>query len=392
MVNKSMNLSQLQFILQNDQWIRVTLSNPASEKAELRTIILRRMKDGSQIVLTNRFAQRDETKNLSADQAQHMLLAIVHTKVYRSIFIRTMDVEYSYQINDKGQERIHTEAITHVVEETHNRQKRRAIAPSAPYLQALGISSTNGQVHARQQDKYRQINHYIELLRPEIDKLHLSERLHVIDMGCGKGYLTFALYDYLSSHMDLPVYVTGVELRQQLVEQTNVIAESCGYQGLTFEAGTIDSYAMTSPDVLIALHACDTATDDAIYAGIESDIPLIVTAPCCHKELRPPLDHLTVDHPDHFIIRHGIFSFRMNEMLTDSIRCMLLEAHGYKVKVIEFIPISHTPKNIMIIARKVRRTSDEMTKKWREIDDVLKRYQIKSQHLYQKLMSGRVGR
>jgi SAM-dependent methyltransferase len=195
------------------------------------------------------------------------------------------------------------------------------------------------------QDKFKQINKYVEIIDGILKSVEKDDALSVVDMGSGKGYLTFALYDYLKSRQNGQIKVTGVEFRPDLVEKCNKIATDSGFDGLSFIKGTIEKAKLPGFDMLIALHACDTATDEAIFRGIKSKAPVIVCAPCCHKQIRKQLK------PDNIlkeITRHGILEERQAEMLTDTIRALILEAYGYKTRVFEFIATEHTPKNVLI--------------------------------------------
>lgn len=226
----------------------------------------------------------------------------------------------------------------------HDREKNRLVAIK-PYLHDLGITDANGTVLKSAQDKYRQIDKYVEILSGLIKKPK-----KIVDMGSGKGYLTFALYDYLTSQGFAP-NVTGVEYRQDMVDLCTKIAAKAEFENLSFTQGTIESYDASDADVLIALHACDTATDDAIAKGIAAGAELIVVAPCCHKQIRREMES-SKKHNDDFLLRHGIFLERQAEMVTDGLRALILEYFGYNVKVFEFIATEHTPKNVLIVASK----------------------------------------
>ena len=183
--------------------------------------------------------------------------------------------------------------------------------------------------------------------------LRHRDMLQVVDMGSGKGYLTFALYDYLVNILGRPATVVGVEFRKDLVDLCNRIAGTASFRNLRFEEGSIDEYnANDSLDILIALHACDTATDDAIAKGIEHNADLIVVAPCCHKQIRREIETAKVDNELDFLVKHGIFLERQAEMVTDGIRALILEYHGYHTKVFQFVSDTHTPKNVLIVGEK----------------------------------------
>ncbi len=234
----------------------------------------------------------------------------------------------------------------------HDREKKRLVAIK-PYLHDLGITDTGGNVLKSAQDKYRQIDKYVEILSGLIKK-----PAKIVDMGSGKGYLTFALYDYLNSQ-GFAASVTGVEYRQDMVDLCTKIAGTAGFEGLSFAQGSIDSYDAGDADILIALHACNTATDDAIAKGIKAGAELIVVAPCCHKQIRREMEAAKKHSELDFLLRHGIFMERQAEMVTDGLRALILEYFGYSVKVFEFIGGEHTPKNVLIVATKTGKGRNE---------------------------------
>ncbi|MEM1216904.1 MAG: SAM-dependent methyltransferase [Bacteroidota bacterium] len=232
----------------------------------------------------------------------------------------------------------------------HDHAKARSIATDSPYLHALGITNKQGKVLQQGQRKFRQINKYLELIGHLLEQQPLRDQAHIVDMGSGKGYLTFALYDYLQRQQN--VQLTGIELRPKLVKQCNEVAQECNFEHLRFLAQDIHDFQPDGGiDMLIALHACDTATDEAIAKGIRAEAQLIVVAPCCHKQVRKAMQPPNKLQP---MLQHGILLERQAEMLTDAIRSLLLEAHGYETKVFEFINTAHTPKNVMITAVKGR--------------------------------------
>ncbi|HEY8189921.1 MAG TPA: SAM-dependent methyltransferase, partial [Micavibrio sp.] len=237
----------------------------------------------------------------------------------------------------------------------HDRSKKRLVETAGKdYLRELKITDASGAVLKSAQDKYRQIDKYIEILDSLVKDIPPARLKKIVDMGAGKGYLTFALYDHLHNTRGLEVEITGVEYRADLVELCNGIARRSGFDGLSFVRGSIDSFDAGGANVLIALHACDTATDDAIAKGIEAGAELIVVAPCCHKQIRREMEKAGKENDLEFLLRHGIFMERQAEMVTDGIRALILEYCGYAVKVFEFISDAHTPKNVLIVA--TRRT------------------------------------
>jgi len=208
-------------------------------------------------------------------------------------------------------------------------------------------------VHANQQDKWRQIDKYLETIEHLLQQHPLQEDARIADMGSGKGYLTFALYDFLTKRQGMKPRITGIELRQHLVDFCNKTARENGFEGLHFVATNIREYHPARLDMLIALHACDTATDLALASGIHEKAAIIVAAPCCHKQVRRDMHTQNEMAP---LLQHGILEERQAEILTDGIRALLLEAEGYKTQVFEFISTEHTPKNVMITAVKTAKT------------------------------------
>jgi len=207
-------------------------------------------------------------------------------------------------------------------------------------------------------NKFKQINKYLEIIEGLIKNTYLPKLVTIIDMGSGKGYLTFALYDYLVNQKKMQVKITGIEQRQELVDFCNKTAKTCAFEDLHFEQNTIQNYKAKKVDILIALHACDTATDDALGKAIIANANLIITAPCCHKQIRQQLKGKEQENP---ILKYGIFKERQYEMLTDTIRALILEKNQYNTKIFEFISNEHTRKNIMLVGQKSNKIVDKET-------------------------------
>jgi hypothetical protein len=247
----------------------------------------------------------------------------------------------------------------------HDRPKNTPLSPHSPFFIKLGVTNAEGKPRPGMESKLRQCQHFVDtlygLIEETIDK-NVTE-LTTVDMGCGKGYLTFALHAHLSDKYYNRINSYGVEMRAELVQEINVIAHELGspFESLRFFQGSIGHFQLRDEiDVLIALHACDTATDDAIFFGIKHQAKVIVTAPCCHKEIRSQLDSYfsshKESHPYKDILRYPIYRERVAESVTDSMRALLLEIAGYNVKVFEFIGGEHTSKNVIITATKLSHT------------------------------------
>ncbi len=351
-------IENLKLAIQNETFVKVSLGNYKGKEPNLKNIYAKLVliKRERKISFTLRYKTRDITKNRSLDEAIEYIEAQLTENDFRIATLFTSNENLIVQCNKKGNWVLSTEKATSSkpTSLSHDHQKERKVGDTTKkYLQELRLTDENGKVFKNAQDKWKQINHYIELLSTELQNLPKKDNLKVVDMGAGKGYLTFALHDYLSTELSYNTFTEGIEYRDDLVVLCNQIAQNAGFQNFEFKQGTIENYEPTSDvDILIALHACDTATDDAIYKGIKHNAELIVVAPCCHKQVRKQLEQNKAKNELDFMTKYGIFLERHAEMLTDSIRALLLEYHGYQTKVIQFISDAHTPKNVMIIGVK----------------------------------------
>ena len=338
----------------NGNWIKCSLGHYQGSIPDLKQIHLRPViiKKEARISFTYRYKTRDIVKNADANEALQLLTNFMDEGFQIvTLFTAASDFQLEVKHDTKAKFRKLPPSQKQGDKQHHDRQKQRLIdTQTAHYLTDLAITNAQGEVLKSAMDKFRQINHYIELLRPMLTQLNREKSLKVADMGSGKGYLTFALYDYLSTSLQLPVHIDGVEFRQDMVDLCNNIARKHQFHQLQFIQSGIENYSCEGVDVLIALHACDTATDDAIAKGIEAGAALIVVAPCCHKQIRKEMQKHDASHDMDFLLKHGIYQERQAEMITDAIRALILEYHGYQTKVFEFISLEHTPKNVMIVA------------------------------------------
>lgn len=342
---------------QQDTFVKMTLSTYKGNEPALKNLYLKKiyLKKQPHLSFTFRYKTRDIIKNYDFEEAKTQLAAWIGFEQFSVITLFTLeaDLVWAYQTAQKVKSKTMPPSQQQLPESSHDKAKQKHISPKGKtYLHALGITDEKGNVYKKSQDKYRQINHYIELLRPLIAELPQRESIKVYDMGAGKGYLTFALYDYLTQNLGINVELTGVEFREDLVQLGNQIAQDTGFEQLRFGQGTIEQYPIEDAHILVALHACDTATDEAIYKGIQAQADLIVVAPCCHKQIRREMEKNPQSNELDFLLKYGIFLERQAEMLTDALRALLLNYYGYKTKALEFISDAHTPKNVMLIASK----------------------------------------
>jgi len=347
-------VAQLAASVRDGSFVRLTLGKPRGADATLRNLLVRpvTLRDEPHLSFVWRHERQDLTKNHRPEDALTQLTALIGADFHSAhLFttVRTLQLEY----NKKGEPRLtFGPATAEQPDPAHDRQKQRLLpAASQSWLQALGVTTPTGAVKTGMADKHRQIHKFVEILSHLVaDAPFPADRpLAVADMGCGKGYLTFATYDYLNLVAARPAHIQGIEAREELVQLCNRIARETNRDHLNFASGTIESAKLSSLDVLIALHACDTATDDALAQGIQAGAALIVVSPCCQKELRPQLQAAPVLAP---ALRHGIWQERHAEFATDALRALLLEWAGYDTKVFEFISTEHTAKNIMLAATK----------------------------------------
>ena len=369
-------IAHIKTALGKGEYFKLTLAKPRNKKSELRNIIFRPVELNGTLVWSSTYRSKtnDQVKNFNSDA----LINEVSENLEHQFFnadLYLADQKISLLQSKKGQSKVLIKKEQHDIKiEQHNHKKKRLITESTPYLVDLGLSSSNGKVYAHAQDKFKQINKYIEIIAALIkDDVSIKK---IVDMGCGKGYLTFALYDYLSNGLSISAEVKGVEIRPDLVDKCNGIARENKLNNLSFDLGSIDEYEIDAADMVIALHACDIATDMAIAKGIEADAKYIIVAPCCHKQIRRAMRKTA--SPLHPILKHGILLERQAEMITDAIRALILESLGYEVKVFEFISSAHTGKNVMISAVKTGKKNKNII---REIDALKNEFGIENHYL-----------
>jgi SAM-dependent methyltransferase len=302
--------------------------------------------------------KKDVTKNYLAEAESKVdeLLSLP----FRNIFVESNAGNVQVNISKKGKVIVNeSKPSVTTTDLSHDRQKSRILTAenAAPFLKAISILTDDGRIKADMQRKFKQINEFLRLVEEVAafrqDSTWSGRAVHVVDFGCGSGHLTFAMYYYLREILHLDAHVTGVDIKRELMDQLQAKSGALGWEQIKFQTGHISEYESDiHPDVVLALHACDTATDDALAKGIKWGSRLIVCAPCCQHELQSQMARIEMPSQLSSIFQHGIFFERMGDILTDAFRADILRIMGYRTDVTEFVPIEHTAKNLMIRAVK----------------------------------------
>ena len=402
-------INKLQSSLNDGSFVKLTLSKPKANgqqpTADLRNVYVKPiiLKNEKMYSFTYRYERRDETKNYDVKQTLEIINQLV-SNVFLNASLFTLTEDVTLLVSKKGKATVMCKAVKEQREQNvqHDKVKNRLINTDNPWWFKLGLTTREGKVTADMQHKFKQICKYVEIVDGVMKNVKFDGKIRIADMGAGKGYLTFALYEYLPQRCKYDIEMEGVEIRPDLVAKINEIIKESNLKDFRFVESSIESFgcqqstdngqqtfrnisaaqqlnnsATRQLDVLIALHACNTATDDAIIKGIESGAKLIICAPCCHKQIRQEMEKSKVVDP---ITRYGIFLERQAVMITDAIRALIMEYYGYKTQVMEFIEMEHTPKNILLVGRKSDAPVDKEAI-LKQIEDLKKQYGIEKHYL-----------
>lgn len=363
--------AQLQNALQQDQLQKVVLSKYQGQEP-LQRITLRPVMIKQQALLSFVYTYKtnDQTKNFDYTAALAELTRLAGSE-FKNLHLLTASHEIQLTFSKKGKAALFSHKLQNAAQEAavnkdHNREKQRYLTLERPFLQELGITDAQHKLIPAMSRKWKQINKFIEIFSRALQSTDLIKqgKVHVADFGSGKAYLTFAVHDYLRHTLQLDAKVTGVELRQELVQLCNDTACKLDLNGIDFQQGDVKHFAAQGINIMIALHACDVATDYAIHMGIRTGADIIMCSPCCHKQIRPQMHSPLLLQP---LLQHGIHLGQEAEMITDSLRAMLLEAWGYDTQVFEFISLEHTSKNKMILAVKNKLSREKKAEKYQKI-------------------------
>ncbi|MEN9687595.1 MAG: hypothetical protein RL381_607 [Actinomycetota bacterium] len=358
--------SELEILFaQTNQLVRVVLSGrrrnmqTSHERIDLRPVAL---KDGLAIQISHSDGRQMTSKNHSPSEAEFGNLL---RSGFANILLEHTEGSISLRITKKGEPLVHREVkkIEQVL--SHDRSKSRLLDASDPFLIAIGISDSQGRVKPSKMDKYKQVEEFLRLLAPtlesaisagHIDNPSEDKPLTIVDLGCGHAYLTFAAHQYLVGK-GMSVKVIGIDVRTTARDRNNEIARQLGISStIEFRAEEISDTTLTNADIAIALHACDTATDDAIAWAVKSNAKLALIAPCCHHDIQAQIQE--VPEPWSLVTRNGIMKERLADLLTDALRMQIMKLRGYRVEAIEFVGGEHTPRNLMIRAVKTGAIAD----------------------------------
>ena len=329
-----------------------TLSKPRRRDEELTRVGVRpvALRDGVRYQFTYRRGDRETSENLAPGDAEHRLLALLGSELRQGLLHAT-DRDYQVLVAKGGDVKILERQPTRPrAERTHDREKAHVLPEGEPnaFLAALGVMTPDGKVRAAKRDKFRQINRFLELVADVEERLPRDRPVEVVDFGCGKSYLTFAVFHYLRDVRRLDVRMLGIDRKEDVIAQCHELASSLGYDGLEFELGEIGADGgERRVDMVVALHACDTATDDALAQAVRWRADVILAVPCCQHELLAQMESKGTLGP---LLRHGIVKERFAALATDSLRAQLLELAGYHAQIVEFVEPEATAKNLMIRA------------------------------------------
>ncbi|MBP3962361.1 class I SAM-dependent methyltransferase [Paenibacillus lignilyticus] len=302
--------------------------------------------------------QADAAERIAAWLEQH----------YRQALFKTNDADVQVLFSKKGKAAIVAKPATAKSEPeslSHNRQKQRVVqeGEAAPFMVELGIMTKDGQVIAKKQDKFRQINRFLEMVTDVLPHLPTDREITIVDFGCGKSYLTFALYHLLAVKQQRSISVVGLDLKADVIAFCSELARKLGYDKLKFQVGDIAQYKDQSKvDMVVTLHACDTATDAALVKAVEWGASVILSVPCCQHELFRQIQNEAMSP----LLSHGLLKERFSALATDAIRTQLLEVLGYRTQLLEFIDPEHTPKNMLIRAVRTAGGTADSARKWQE--------------------------
>lgn len=344
----------------NETLIRVILSNPSSKDGVIKICARPMLKNKSLLFQIEEYTKTQVFhKNLTAGDAGSYLTGKLssdtssQTASFKNALVETQSFTANVLVSKKGtitiKKKVNASAKQPKISLSHNRKKKYILEEGipVPFLIDLGVMTQNGNIVNAHYDKFRQINRFLEYIEDILPSLPTDRELRILDFGCGKSYLTFAIYYYLKVLKGYPVRITGLDLKEDVIRHCNELAVKYGYDKLEFLCGDIAYYdGCSQVDMVVTLHACDTATDYALAKAVGWGAKVILSVPCCQHELNKQMKNELLSP----VLHYGILKERMAALMTDGLRAQILEANGYRTQILEFIDMAHTPKNLLIRA------------------------------------------
>lgn len=344
----------------NETLIRVILSNPSSKDGVIKICARPMLKNKSLLFQIEEYTKTQVFhKNLTAGDAGSYLTGKLssdtssQTASFKNALVETQSFTANVLVSKKGtitiKKKMNTSAKQPKISLSHNRKKKYILEEGipVPFLIDLGVMTQNGNIINAHYDKFRQINRFLEYIEDILPSLPTGRELRILDFGCGKSYLTFAIYYYLKVLKGYPVRITGLDLKEDVIRHCNELAVKYGYDKLEFLCGDIAYYdGCSQVDMVVTLHACDTATDYALAKAVGWGAKVILSVPCCQHELNKQMKNDLLSP----VLHYAILKERMAALITDGLRAQILEANGYRTQILEFIDMAHTPKNLLIRA------------------------------------------
>ena len=363
----------------NDDILKIVISNKMNKELKYNKISVSiKEKNNSEYYQVEKFTEKQVFhENLNKDELSEKLFEYTAGN-FKQISAWSKDANYDLKISKKGKVHLGRKKADNAkmaINKSHNKEKNYILKEGMiiePLID-LGVFTKEGKVVNSKYDKYKQINRFVEIIDDEIKK-NDYKKLTILDFGCGKSYLTFVLYYYFVEIKKIDVKMIGLDLKEDVIKKCNDIAKRYKYDNLHFELGDINGFKYNNKvDMVITLHACDTATDYALYNAIKWNAKMIFSVPCCQHELNGQMKS------DDFSIltKYGIIQERVAALMTDSIRANLLECAGYKTQLLEFIDIAHSPKNLLIRASKSKVSDDKKKKSLKEVDNLINEFNFK---------------
>ena len=360
MSKKSQLIKTSRIALDDEVFIKLVISKPATDiginKVTARKVLI---KNEDMLSIVSSYEKNDITKNYSLGEGVRLLESLLNSS-FSAATLFTAEKDYHLTTTPSGVEKIHESPATmkNSASGNHDHQKNRLISLNRPFLNAVGITTAEGAIKTKMNGKYKQTESFVNIINSTFKETTLNDQdiISIYDMGSGSGYTAFALYDYYINTLQKNVRLTGVDINDKLTIKNNTIASKLNFSGATFVTSKVSKLGKINTDIVIALHACNTATDDALFAGIDNGAKIIIASPCCHQEIRSKMNAPQLLKP---MLRFGTHMEQQAVMLTDTIRTLILEINGYKTKLFEFVSDDHSGKNNIIVAIKKQSNQDK---------------------------------